>query len=314
MFRVYRQMKALGILGMNARNADYIMPHNPRQQYPLVDNKLLTKQLALSHQIAVPALYHKIEREHEIADLAQHLNPYDDFVIKPAHGSGGDGILVIIGRRKSGYVQVNGEMLLPEDLNHHVSNILSGMYSLGGQTDTALIEYRVKFDPIFSAISFQGVPDIRMIVYQGYPVMGMLRLPTRQSHGKANLHQGAVGVGLDIATGRTLTSTWQNKVIDYHPDTGQDIAGLSLPYWPEILQISANCYELAGLGYLGVDLVLDEQRGPLMLELNARPGLSIQIANQAGLQSRLQHIDKYKDSSHTRQDRITLAQNSFKAS
>jgi glutathione synthase/RimK-type ligase-like ATP-grasp enzyme len=49
---------------------------------------------------------------------------------------------------------------------------------------------------------------------------------------------------------------------------------------------------MTGLGYLGVDMVIDRERGPLLLELNARPGLQIQVANQAGLRSRLALIDQ----------------------
>ena len=37
------------------------------------------------------------------------------------------------------------------------------------------------------------------------------------------------------------------------------------------------------LGYVGVDIVLDANYGPMVLEANARPGLNIQIANNQGL-------------------------------
>ena len=97
------------------------------------------------------------------------------------------------------YRKVDGLLLNPEEVGYHLFNIISGIYSLGGQPDKALIEYRVQFDPIFEAISYQGVPDIRVIVFLGVPVMSMVRLPTRMSGGKANLHQGAIGAGIDIA-------------------------------------------------------------------------------------------------------------------
>jgi hypothetical protein len=48
---------------------------------------------------------------------------------------------------------------------------------------------------------------------------------------------------------------------------------------------------MTGLGYMGTDMVLDKEEGPMVLELNARPGLAIQIANGAGLLPRLQHIE-----------------------
>lgn len=306
LWNTYKQLKKAGILGMNRRNADYIILYNPRHKYPLVDNKLSTKSLAQIANIAVPTLYHVIEREHQIAGLEQVLNQYTDFVVKPAHGSGGEGIVVINGRRGNRYQKVNGLLMYQDELNHHISNILSGMYSLGGQTDQAIIEYRVEFDPLFEAVSYQGVPDIRVIVLLGYPVMAMVRLPTRASQGKANLHQGAVGAGIDLKTGRTLHGVLHNQLVEYHPDTSNPIAGLEIPGWRSLLEISASCYELTGLGYLGVDLVLDKNRGPLMLELNARPGLSIQIANRAGLVPRLQFIEQNRDASLTPAQRVNF--------
>jgi hypothetical protein len=49
--------------------------------------------------------------------------------------------------------------------------------------------------------------------------------------------------------------------------------------------------EAVGLGYLGVDIVVDAAAGPLLLEANARPGLAIQTANGLGLVPCLDRID-----------------------
>ena len=136
-------------------------------------------------------------------------------------------------------------------------------------------------DQIFKSISYEGVPDIRIIVLMGYPVMAMLRLPTRQSGGKANLHQGAIGVGVDLATGVTLRGTWLNNKIAKHPDTTNAVDGVQLPNWDGFMKLAAGCYELSGLGYIGVDMVLDQEKGPLILELNARPGLNIRSPTTA---------------------------------
>jgi glutathione synthase/RimK-type ligase-like ATP-grasp enzyme len=54
--------------------------------------------------------------------------------------------------------------------------------------------------------------------------------------------------------------------------------------------MASRCYELSGLGYVGVDFVLDRNQGPLILELNARPGLAIQMANGNGLHHRLRKV------------------------
>lgn len=300
----YRALKEYGILGMNRRNADFISLYNPRKCYPLVDNKLATKKLALAANIAVPDLYHTITMEHEVSTLSAILKPYSSFVVKPAHGSGGDGIIIILERRHDKYRRSNGTLMTLDELQYHISSILSGMFSLGGHEDHAMIEALVEFDPLFEDVTYQGVPDIRVIVFQGYPVMAMARLPTRQSHGKANLHQGAVGVGIEISTGETTDGVMRNEIMTSHPDTGNLISGLKIPDWDTLLLLAARCYELTGLGYLGVDIVLDKNRGPLILELNARPGLSIQIANRAGLLPRLELIREKGDKNASAQEKV----------
>lgn len=287
------ELRRLGVLGMNARNGAYIARYNKRSNYPLVDDKLETKRLALDAGIAVPELYGVIETQQQIKRLAKMLEGREDFVIKPAHGAGGDGILVITGRMGEGFRRANGKLMDLEGVAHHAANILSGMYSLGGQPDKAMIEYRVQFDPLFEKVSFQGVPDIRTVVYRGYPVMAMVRLPTREADGKANLHQGAVGAGVDMGSGETLTGVWHNRIAKQHPDTGAPIAGIPIPDWDKLLELAAHCHDLTDLGYLGVDVVLDRDQGPLILELNARPGLAIQIANGEGLAHRIAQVDKH---------------------
>ncbi|OOG28600.1 alpha-L-glutamate ligase-like protein [Thioalkalivibrio denitrificans] len=285
------ELRRQGILGMNARNGSYIAQLNARSNYPLVDDKLQTKHLALDAGIAVPELYGVIETPHQVRRIGKMLEGRNDFVIKPAHGAGGDGILVITGRMGEHYRRANGRLMDRESIQHHLSNILSGMYSLGGQPDRAMVEYRVKFDPLFDQVSFEGVPDIRTVVYRGYPIMAMVRLPTREADGKANLHQGAVGAGVDMATGETLHGVWHGRVVDQHPDTGAPISGICIPDWSTLLALAARCHDLTGLGYLGVDVVLDRDRGPLILELNARPGLAIQIANRQGLLKHIERVD-----------------------
>ena len=291
MWRIYRQLRQKGILSINQRNSDFVLRYNKRKLYPLVDDKLKTKRLALQAGIAVPTLYALIETEHQINALDKLLEPYSDFVIKPARGAGGDGIIVITDKVFGRYRQINGKLITSQELGYHLSCLLSGAYSLGGHPDYAIIERRVIVDPVFAEVSYEGVPDIRIINLLGYPAIAMVRLPTRLSGGKANLHQGAIGTGVDLATGMTLGGVFHNDTIDYHPDTLKPIENIEVPYWDKILEIAASCFELTGLGYLGVDIVLDKEHGPLMLELNARPGLNIQIANREGVLKRYRTIE-----------------------
>lgn len=291
MWHLYRRLRNRGILSINQRNSDYVLRYNNRKLYPLVDDKLQTKKLAIKAGIAVPKLFEIIKSEHQIKVLEKLLAPYKDFVIKPAHGAGGDGILVITDRVFGRYRQINGKLTTTTELAYHLSCLLSGAYSLGGHADYAIIEHRVVVDPVFKEVSYEGIPDIRIITLLGYPAMAMVRLPTRLSGGKANLHQGAIGVGINLANGKTLGGVFHNDAIDFHPDTLAPINDITVPYWDKILEIAASCYELTGLGYLGVDIVLDKDHGPLMLELNARPGLNIQIANREGGLSRYKLIE-----------------------
>jgi len=283
-------LRERGVLSMNARNLEMIAEENPRRLYPLVDDKTLTKRLATEAGIAVPEFYGVIESEGGMGELDAILEGRPSFVIKPAQGSGGSGILVVDGTRQERFLRSNGTYLDREQLERHVSNVLSGMYSLGGHPDRALIERRVEFDPVFEDITYRGVPDIRTIVYRGVPIAAMVRLPTSDSDGKANLHQGAVGVGIDMTTGMTTTGVCKSRPVDHHPDTMMPLAGVEIPEWRSLLTLAARCFELAPLGYLGVDIVLDRTLGPLVLELNARPGLAIQLANRRGLRFAIDRV------------------------
>ncbi len=316
-WKTWKALSEAGVMGINRRNADYVLKYNKRHLYPVVDDKILTKERAIAAKINVPDLYGIIDTEKDIGKFTQLVENHKDFVIKPAQGAGGDGILVIGDRYEGRYRTVSGKIISLEEIEHHISNILSGLYSLGGHRDRVLIEYRVKPDPIFKSISYEGVPDIRIIVLLGYPVMAMLRLPTRQSNGKANLHQGAIGVGVDLTTGITLKGTWLNNKISKHPDTANPVDGVQLPEWDGFMRLATSCYELSGLGYIGVDLVLDERKGPLILELNARPGLNIQIANDAGLTHRChaveRHVAELKKAGRTEtvEERMAFSQQHF---
>ena len=304
----FDRLKEKGVLGINRRNADFTLRVNPRKYYPRVDDKLLTKRLALQNGLSVPELYGVIRYHHEIRTALEAVVPYGQFVLKPSMGSGGEGILVITGHDGQHFKKTSGERIGTDDVVHYVAGILSGLYSLAGQDDKALIEYKVAMDPVFERIAYQGVPDIRVIVYRWVPVMSMVRLPTKESDGKANLHQGAVGVGVDMNHGSTLLGVHHDRVIHAHPDTNEPINGVVIPHWQEILKIAVLSFEITGLGYMGVDVVLDRTKGPMVLELNARPGLSIQIANQSGLIPRLDAVDSEDVTGWPVDERIRIGQ------
>lgn len=299
-----RELKQLGMLSMNKRNIDYIARYNDRGSYPLVDNKLQTKLVVNEYEVASPSLLQVVREQHEIGHFREQVANLDGFAIKPAKGSGGKGILVITGRDGDDFVKPSGSKVSLAEIERHLSNILAGLYSLGGSPDVAVIEALVRCDPRLARYSHEGVPDIRIVVFKGYPVMAMLRLATHASDGKANLHQGAVGVGLNLANGQALNAVQFDRSIEQHPDNGLNLADIHIDNWHYLLNMASRCYEATGLGYMGVDLVVDEHRGPLLLELNARPGLAIQIANGQGLLPRLKAIEGLKRPHLTPEERV----------
>ncbi|MCZ8343804.1 MAG: alpha-L-glutamate ligase-like protein [Leptospira sp.] len=297
MISIFRKYKEFGILGINQRVGEFILPKNPRKYFPLVDDKWKTFELAKLNSVPMPNHFGKIDAFGEVKKFYSMLDESKSFVIKPANGGMGNGILVIQNsyENSSGirtFEKSGGKLLSEKEIRHHISGILSGLYSLDGNSDTAILQEKLSLHPFFQNMSFQGIPDVRVIVYLGYPILAMLRLPTKDSGGRANLHQGAIGVGVDLISGTLTSAVHYDKRIWKHLDTGVEFAGLVLPFWKQILYMACRCYELSNLGYLGVDIVLDEKRGPILLEMNARPGLGIQIANLMGLLPRLKLVDQ----------------------
>lgn len=277
---------------MNRRNSECILDLNPRRLFPLMDSKSKMHQLCQEIGVPTPRLYAIIMAHSALRHLPRLVASRSDFVLKPDRGAAGRGIVVIVGRDGERFVRSNGKRLELGALHQHVSSIVSGMYSFGGQADAALIQQRVVPDPIFERISYEGTPDVRVILYKHVPIMAMLRLPTKRSGGRANLHQGAIGAGIGLDTGITVRAVLLNRMVDRHPDTGASVVGFRVPQWSQILDISRKISHAVGLGYVGIDIVLDRRAGPLLLEGNARPGLAIQIANGQGLGARLLEVEE----------------------
>jgi alpha-L-glutamate ligase-like protein len=276
---------------MNQRNARCILEWNPRRHFAIVDDKLKMHELCARLGVPTPAILEVIEYHSELRRLSAIIARTRDFVIKPNHGAGGRGVLIISSSLEGAIHGHDGRPITKDNLHRHVAEILSGLHSIGGRPDQALIQERVSIDAVFEGLAYQGTPDVRVIVYRGVPVMAMLRLPTRASGGRANLHQGGIGAGIDLAGGWTFHAVQHNRPIDEHPDTGLPLAGIQIPEWGRILDLSRRVAGAIELGYIGLDIVLDAARGPLLLEANARPGLAIQNANNRGLLPRLAEVD-----------------------
>lgn len=285
------ELRKQGVLGINARNSRYVMESNPRAHYPRVDDKVQTKVICQQRGIPVPETYALIERHGDIHHFMELVGDRPEFVIKPAEGAEGRGIVVIAGHNGSDFVTSGGEQTTLVDLRYHLAAILAGLHSLGGQPDRVIVEQRIRPHAVFREVAVGGTPDVRIILYRGVPVMAMVRLPTRASRGRANLHQGAVAAGVHLDSGRTFGGVCLQRAVSIHPDSGASVAGLEIPSWSKVLSAAVHLAEGLEMGYVGVDFVLDADLGPVVLEANARPGLAIQVANRCGLLPRLQFID-----------------------
>jgi alpha-L-glutamate ligase-like protein len=294
------------VLGINGRNADYTLRWNPRHCYPNVDDKLRTKELCRRAGIPTPQLLAVARHHFELRKLGPELARLHDFVLKPAHGAMGNGILVVRGRDGDRFLAAGGRSLVLNDLLYHAAGMISGLYALAGQPDTAMVEERLVVHPEMAAIATDGVPDIRVVVYRGVPAMAMTRLPTERSSGRANIHQGAVAAGIDLGSGRTTHAIQQSRPITMHPDSAEPLLGREIPGFKDLLSIAVRAADETGLGYVGADLVVDARRGPVLLEMNARPGLMVQLANRSGLLPRLRAVDRAWQAGLSVDERLAL--------
>ncbi len=293
-------MKASNILGFNAR-AQISYKYNKNWGKAVANSKLVTKKVLKKAGIAAPVLYKKFTRPQDIMSFSWESLP-ESFALKPSRGLGGEGIIVVKKRSKDGsaWITTGRKKVTEDDIKLHTLDILEGAYSLEHSTDNAFVEEYVGRHKAFRRYAYRGTPDIRIVVFNKVPVMAMLRLPTKDSGGRANLHQGAIGVGVDIATGITTKAVWYGTEIKYKPGTKRKLHGIKIPNWTRILEMAVKCSEATLLGFLGVDVVLHPEKGPMVLELNGQPGFQIQLANEAGLKKRMDRVEdlEVRDAEH----------------
>lgn len=291
-------MKLRDVLGLNSRNHLYTSVYNSRRGKSIANSKLLTKKTLRTNKVRVPETYSVIKGS-EALDNFDFMKLPGDFVVKPNNGLGGQGIVVIEkrGEYAGEWIDSQGTTWNINDLRLHIGDILAGRYSMDDIADIAYIEERVRVHPVFEKYSYHGTPDIRVIVFNKIPIMSYVRLPTEESGGRANLFQGAAAVGIDIATGITTYGVHHAKPTEFFPGTRRKLGGIQVPQWEEILDTAIRASDAIGLGYMASDIVLQpvgDKSTPMILEVNAQPGLKIQIANRSGLRERLSRVKGLK--------------------
>lgn len=278
-----------GILGINARNLLYICPFNKDKNIEIADDKLKTKAFLSARDIPVPKLLGVISNKTELSKF-KFKKLGGEFVLKPNLGYGGGGIIPIVGKHHNAFIDTDGSEYTEDQIREHIKDILNGNYAISDKKDKAFFEKTIISDDILGKFAVGGLPDIRVIVHKLVPMMAMVRIPTAESKGKANLHQGAIGAGIDLAKGEVSHLFYKNKIIKEIPGKGSP-KGIKIPFWDDILKIACNAQLATNLGYLGADIAIDKQQGPVLIEINARAGIGIQLANLVPLRKRLEKIE-----------------------
>lgn len=264
---------------MNRRNA-LIEAVNPATAIQLVNRKYDTKNTLSACDIPVAPTIAVATTPVEVRALVDRLP--SAWALKPDRGFGGGGILLASGRDDAAWRSPGGARIDAEDVRRHALAVLDGEFSMGDGADRVLAEPLLRPHSSLAAVAAGGLPDIRIITREGVARAAMLRLPVAASTGKANLHQGGIGVSIDLAGGHATRAVHRSGIITRHPDTGATL-DIEIPEWLQVRSAAERCGPAVGLGYCGVDVVVDAERGPLVVEVNARPGLEIQNVTGRGL-------------------------------
>jgi alpha-L-glutamate ligase-like protein len=294
------------VLTMTVRNREFVSKYNPPGLLAML-TKDAVKGLLLPLGVPMAATYMILRERSDLGKFKEWMKQHEVFALKPSSSYGGEGILLVTGKQGDMYRTNMGSMSASQ-IETLAFSILEGQFH-GGQKDTAVVEELLVQDETLHDIVPTGLADIRVISFLGYPVMAMMRIPTIASGGKANIHLGAVAAGVRISTGVIFHSVWAGLPSPEHPDTGAPLLGRQIPRWDEILEVAAEAQRLAGIGYAGVDIALDAKRGPVVMEVNRRPGLEIQNANAAGLLRRLRTIEQSPHHELPVEERIKIVQN-----
>ena len=274
------------VYGMNRRNRELVLTENSHGAIDLANDKIGTKNALHGVGVPVPQSIAEISTYREIPKaFARLVERGDGFVMKPSRGCQGRGVTLFSRALSDQVCPLHGAPWTPREFAYQVSRILAGEFTSARPVDRVILEEKINPDRDWIVPELPGPPDLRIIVYKGIPVLCMARLPTIASEGRANLHKGGVGLGIDLVTCRSTNAILKEKRIQFHPDSGQDLIGREVVGLKDCMRIAALCAKGVPLGYMGVDIIRDRTRGPVVIEVNARPGLAIQLANRVGIEA-----------------------------
>ena len=280
------------ILGLNYRNLK-LQVFNKKDAVNFANNKLKTKHFFSVRGIPVPKLM-GIFKDREDVNKFDFANLNKDFVIKPNQGSEGKGIIPFKERKGDKFITVSNKEYTINELKNHIINITQGIYN-NGYKDIAFFEQRIKNSPELNKITYKGLPDVRVFCYNQIPIMAMLRVPTKESEGRANLAENAMAIGINLSNGEPNYYYYKGKISKKDPINKNPIK--KIPNFIRVLQVAVKCAQLSKLKLVGCDIAFNEKNEPCLIEINARPGLKIQLANKDSLKERINKIKDLKPKS-----------------
>ncbi len=327
-------MLDFGILGNNARNLLYIKKFNDKKGIRLANNKLQTKDFLIERGIPFAKTYGIIANRKELYEFDFAYLPKKNFIVKPNHGSKGQWVYIVkyieeepiesptkeepipyaqskLHQRWSqikkvffqefdndhhhnGKYQIWNELLTDQEFRRRLVDILDGKYSMTLWGDKIIIEEKLVAGELFKDFCEFGLADIRVIVFNLVPVATMIRVPTKDSGGKANLAQWGLWFGIEVGSGKITSLLWKNKIYKTKfPKKFAHFHNKKLPYWNDILFLSSKVQYFVNLWYLALDRVITNE-WPKLLEINARAWLEVQKVSDTKLKNILDKIADLK--------------------
>jgi hypothetical protein len=107
-----------------------------------------------------------------------------------------------------------------------------------------------------------------------------------------NFHSGGMVSVIDLEGGYLITDAadMECNVFTHHPATGVEIKGFQIPHYQEVLDMVTEAVTKNKLeGYLGWDIAIAED-GPLLIEVNNRPGVVLLSTPYAAQKKGMKHV------------------------
>ncbi len=307
------------ILGKNARNLVYIKKFNPRRIIRLADNKLKTKSFLKERWIPVPETYWVLKSRKELFDFDFSQLEKKNFVVKPNKWSKGEWIYVVkflddkdmekenippkekewffdnflrfwASSKFDHYYKIQDQIISDDVFRRYLTDVLDGKHSMTLGQDKVLIEEKLKPWKNFKRYCRHGLADIRVIVFNLIPVAAMIRVPTLESWGKANIARGGIGFGIEVGSWKIKSMYYKKQIFtNSFPGEYEENYDKKITFWDEVLLYSSKIQYFVNLGYLALDWVITDD-GPKLLEINSRAGLDVQLASNLPMKKRLNKV------------------------